>query len=100
MCAIVQKRVARNSCTKWPMQCMLCRDTVCLYAIFWLHLLVYYAREYYFWNRKPLADRLTLAAAGAGHALALWRGCIPFDTQWYCDLAEELSGVFWDVQQD
>ena len=25
--------------------------------------------------------------------------CSPFDTHWYCDLAEELGGVFWDVQQ-
>ena len=52
-----------------------------------------------FGNRKPLANRLKLVAAGAEHALALHHECSPFDTHWYCDLAEELGGVFWDVQQ-
>ena len=60
---------------------------------------MYYAREYYFRNRKPLADRLKLAAAGAKHALAFQHECSPFDTHWCCDLAEELGGVFWDVEQ-
>ena len=68
-------------------------------AIRRLHWPLYYAREYYFRNRKPPADRLKHAAAGAKHALALQHECSPFDTHWYCDLPEELGGVFWDVLQ-
>ena len=68
-------------------------------AIRRLHWPLYYAREYYFRNRKPLADRLKHTAAGAKHALALQHECSPFDTHWYCDFAEELGGVFWDVLQ-
>ena len=63
-----------------------------------LHWPVYYAREYYFWNKEPLTACITLAAAGAGHALAMLHECSPFDTHWYCDLVEELGGVVWDVR--
>ena len=38
------------------------------------------AREYYFRNKKSLTAHLTLAAAGAGHVLALQNECSPFDT--------------------
>ena len=60
---------------------------------------MYYARKYCFRNKEPLTARLTLAAAGAEHFMALQHECSSFDTNWYCDLVAELGGVFWEVQE-
>ena len=68
-------------------------------AVWSLHWVVSYARKYYFHNTVALDPRMAYAAAAAGHLVALQDASAPFDEQWYCDMTEELGGVYYDVRQ-
>ena len=68
-------------------------------AVWSLHWVVFYARDYYFSNTHALSLRMAYAAAASGHLMALQHACAPFDDQWYCDMAEEVGGVYYDVRR-
>ena len=68
-------------------------------AVWSLHWVVSYARKYYFHNTVELAPCVAYAAAPAGHLVALQYASAPFDEQSYCDMAEELGEVYYDVRR-
>ena len=42
---------------------------------------------------------MAYAAAASGHLVDLQHACAPFDEQWYCDMAQEVGGVYYDVRR-
>ena len=68
-------------------------------AVWSLHWVAFYARDYYFSNTLALSPRMAYAAAASGHLMALQNASAPFDEQWYCDMAEEVGEVYYNVRR-